>query len=162
MLPMKPELLGDGRRVVDRAGPYRSVDAPTRQVPRQREIDRCPECGGVFFDAGEFAQGLREAAAIEGSQTAKTTSPAFAAPRVLSVGEIECPRCAGAMAQLQSQLVPNLVYDRCERCAGLFFDKGELTPFAGAGVAACLLASGEFEQASSAAERRPHSSPRRP
>jgi Zn-finger nucleic acid-binding protein len=147
-MPMDREQLGEQAQVKHHLGPFRSAQGPDQASPHLREIDRCSQCGGVFFDKGEFAAGLREAARLDLKAAPRSDAPLTRAPQpnILSrVGEIDCPRCGAHMALLANGVVSQLHYDRCSGCGGLFFDRGELELLAGAGMAARLLASGEFD-----------------
>src|SRR5947209_7998505 len=82
------------------------------------EIDRCPECGGIALDKGEteMIDSLGIAAVIEGGVTVPSDARTEAA---------HCYECKRDMIELRG--AGNVVYDWCERCERLFFDRGELS-----------------------------------
>jgi len=102
------------------------------------ELDACPRCGGMFFDAGEVPalRRLRPQAlwahvearpddfrmkCHECLATLKRNDgrcPACGRENVL-----HCPRCSRAMNRVSHD---NLVLDVCRRCRGVWFDNTEL------------------------------------
>ncbi len=87
-------------------------------------LDRCGGCGGTWLDKGEVLH--------------YTARPAHFA-RALQAGlptanwaGCKCPRCAGDLSEIG---VESLKIDRCGKCEGLWFDRGELEKFAGSGFA---------------------------
>jgi len=85
------------------------------------EIDHCPDCGGIWLDAGELelllddrdgAVRLLDSFSVDARSTEK--------PR-------KCPIC---LKKMQKIIVgtddPVLLIDRCAKGDGLWFDKGEL------------------------------------
>jgi Zn-finger nucleic acid-binding protein len=84
------------------------------------ELDVCPWCHGLWFDAGELALlaerlGRTLAVAEDGSMEAAATPEK---PR-------PCPRCDKAMGKVSLGAEPKVVLDRCPG-HGLWFDHGEL------------------------------------
>lgn len=70
------------------------------------EIDYCPECGGIFFDKGEFQQIIR-IDVIKGREEKEYRIP--------------CPACGFDMYEFTHKLLPagsTLFY--CKKCEGLF------------------------------------------
>jgi uncharacterized protein len=124
--------------------PYRISAVPGRA--RGREIDRCLSCRGVWFDAGEMAAGLREIAPPD-LDLRVFLRRVPASEQFAEEGEVlGCPRCepAGWMDCIRSRAVPGVVFDRCKRCRGVWFDGGELRHFAHPIAAALALALEEF------------------
>jgi Zn-finger nucleic acid-binding protein len=102
------------------------VDCPVCREPlivAEREgieLDVCPWCHGLWFDAGELAL-LAE----------KTGRPLRMAETSLKVVESPekprpCPRCDKAMDKVAVGSSPRVVLDRCRAGHGLWFDHGEL------------------------------------
>ena len=91
-------------------------------VERQRiELDYCPWCRGLWFDAGELA----------------LLAETFQRPLVLPESAVQrsaestehaypCPRCDVAMEKIAMGTGPQVVVDRCPKGDGLWFDHGEL------------------------------------
>ena len=83
------------------------------------ELDVCPWCHGLWFDAGELAllsEKLgRSLRVSEGSLERAETSEK----------PLECPRCDRAMDKVTLGTSPRMILDRCA-AHGLWFDQGEL------------------------------------
>jgi Zn-finger nucleic acid-binding protein len=94
------------------------------------ELDYCPSCRGLWFDAGELAllaeKVGRTLVVAEGGalETAETTEK----PR-------PCPRCSRKMAKVYLGSSPRVMLDRCA-AHGLWFDHGELGSLVGQMAAA--------------------------
>lgn len=91
------------------------------------ELDFCPSCRGLWFDAGEIAllAGKLGRTPTFGDETAfvRAQSPEKLRP---------CPRCDEPMDKVSAGGVPDVLLDRCPRAHGLWFDHGELgTLFSG-------------------------------
>jgi Zn-finger nucleic acid-binding protein len=88
------------------------------------ELDYCPACQGVWFDAGELEL-LLEATQLEGdhlSLDSILTSPeATAAER-----KRKCPICGTIMKKATVGHDPEVIIDVCPRGDGLWFDSGEV------------------------------------
>lgn len=87
------------------------------------ELDRCPGCHAVFFDAGELTSVVGERVDSVLAQSARGRKPAAEAPG--------CPRCSGPMLavplaepSLPSELRSGRTVLRCSRCAGVWVDGG--------------------------------------
>lgn len=82
------------------------------------EIDQCIECGGIWFDQGEYKKMLK----VSDIEKLKKTdaNPEF------DKKEGICPRCAGneKMTRLPS-LNPSIHIDKCRKCNGIWLDGGE-------------------------------------
>jgi Zn-finger nucleic acid-binding protein len=96
------------------------------------ELDWCPWCRGLWFDAGELEL-LAER--FEGR-----SPPDLAALPVAQVEEKArpCPRCDARMVKVQAGRTPVVVIDRCPGGHGVWLDHGEtgaLLAQLGAGVA---------------------------
>lgn len=83
-------------------------------------VDRCPACGGSYFDAGELEAAVelvrycREVALEE--EEVETRIPLDR--------ELTCPGCGGDM--LRTDLA-GVTMDRCDACDSAWLDDGELT-----------------------------------
>ena len=86
------------------------------------EIDRCPGCGGLWFDAFEHEE-LRE---LSGSEridySPKTTVAADS-------GSGLCPRDQQRLFSMVVAGQPHIAYESCGFCHGVFFDAGEFKDF---------------------------------
>jgi Zn-finger nucleic acid-binding protein len=90
---------------------------------RQIELDYCPKCEGVWFDAGELNLFL---------QCAKLASPELMMRNIVSLPAVEssgkppkCPICGQGMKEVAIGQ-PAINIDVCRRADGLWFDGGEL------------------------------------
>lgn len=84
------------------------------------EVDRCEDCGGIWFDAREMEQlrGTRGAEAID------TGDPAVG-KKYNRVERARCPRCGVAMVRMIDRKQHHLWYEACGTCGGTFLDAGE-------------------------------------
>ena len=85
------------------------------------EVDNCPECLGIWFDAGELEtfyksrQLVQKFAPLGGDSVHHTYEVSTKARR--------CPRCRQGMDR---PLVGGISVDVCRECRGIWFDHGEL------------------------------------
>lgn len=93
------------------------------------EIDRCPECGGVWFDADELDKYLGAKLKVPPLPPAP---PARAAE--LDAKRGNCPRCAVVLDRRPARSNPRVTVDACGKCAGVWVDGAELTDAGGEGV----------------------------
>lgn len=84
------------------------------------EVDRCPACGGMWFDAFED-EAVREAGA------AATVDKGGEGPGgwYNQMGKIDCPRCHTRTIRMVDLEQPHIWYESCPVCHGKFFDAGE-------------------------------------
>lgn len=80
------------------------------------EVDYCQACRGVWLDAHELDLLLGDVAQRRAFLAMGSPALAKEAPRC-------CPECARKMAKVTAGPV---VYDRCDRGHGVWFDEGEL------------------------------------
>lgn len=84
------------------------------------EVDRCVDCHGIFFDAGEDLV-LKDMVASELIDTgSKHVGEAFD-----SVRDINCPRCSARMIPVEDTEQRHIRYEVCKDCFGIFLDAGE-------------------------------------
>ncbi|MBZ5587460.1 MAG: zf-TFIIB domain-containing protein [Acidobacteriia bacterium] len=84
------------------------------------ELDACPWCRGLWFDAGELA--------LLAEKVGRTPSVGEGGPlaaAVTSEKPRQCPRCDKAMEKVTVGQSPRVLLDRCPS-HGLWFDHGEL------------------------------------
>jgi Zn-finger nucleic acid-binding protein len=77
----------------------------------ETEVDLCPDCGGLWLDAGELEQivGMPVAPEVAGAQYRK------------------CPHCLRPMKRV---VLGGVHLERCALCEGFFLDAGELKQIA--------------------------------
>lgn len=85
------------------------------------EVDRCVQCGGLWFDMLEVDR-LRKA---KGSATAIDTGDAEVGEQKNEQGKIECPRCHTPMIRMVDMQQHHIWYESCSVCYGKWFDAGE-------------------------------------
>jgi len=109
-----------------------------------RQLMNCPQCGetmvselfgsawvevcqsgckGIWFDAGELAK-----LDARGKGAGPALGEALGVPPTdRPAGRtFECPLCSVAMGHYRHELAPEVEYDECPGCAGLFLRAGEL------------------------------------
>lgn len=87
-------------------------------------IDRCPQCGAMWFDVGEIERVLRmkrKAAVDVDTGTAGAEAHPMAARRPL-----RCPRDGEALKQRVYPDQSHITVDECVFCRGMLMDAGEL------------------------------------
>ena len=84
------------------------------------EVDRCPQCDGVWLDKGELE------AILERNLGDAIEMVSFATmPRVDDDAPATCHRCGEPMISLVG--AADVRFEWCQRCEAIFFDKGELS-----------------------------------
>jgi Zn-finger nucleic acid-binding protein len=84
------------------------------------EVDLCPSCGGLWLDRGELERLNRVPRdAVEQLRFALTGGEQAG----VSPTQTACPACPGALQQVK---LGRVLIDYCEKCRGVFLDKGEL------------------------------------
>ena len=85
------------------------------------EVDRCDQCGGLWFDRME-ADRLRK---VKGSAGALDTGDAKVGEAQNQQGKIECPRCHTPMIRMVDLDQHHIWFESCTVCYGRWFDAGE-------------------------------------
>jgi len=102
----------------------RCLEPMTLLTFREVQVDRCPQCGGLFFDATE----LHRLLALRGAEF--LDAGALTTGHELGEGPaIYCPRCLEQdhrtrMVTLADADQPGARYDQCPGCGGSFFEAG--------------------------------------
>jgi Zn-finger nucleic acid-binding protein len=87
------------------------------------ELDACPDCAGLWFDAQELQQFFEITGVPEEfhDMEQQVDRLPHSGPRRV------CPRCRGKLTPVRaSSLESDLILDECPREHGLWFDHGEL------------------------------------
>jgi len=89
------------------------------------EIDRCSNCHGLWFDAGELEilRNRKAATAIDIGDPKKGKEQN-------AIDQYRCPRCGGHMNRLVDPKQTHIWYEECGSCHGSFFDAGEFADLA--------------------------------
>jgi Zn-finger nucleic acid-binding protein len=83
-------------------------------------VDRCPTCGGMFFDLEEEPHVLRNKELVAKIDTHPRSHDADAKVR------IECPRDGEPMVHVHDVKQHHVGYETCPACGGVYLDAGEL------------------------------------
>ena len=95
------------------------------------ELDKCPQCDGIWFDRNEM-ETLRDAGLSHPEQQVHPTAADPQLEKAETKGFMRCPRCDDARLQGCTYTYLNPVrIDRCESCFGVWLDKGELDAIIG-------------------------------
>lgn len=85
-----------------------------------QEVDRCLQCHGLWFDAGEL-----EALNTPGTASRLDTGTSREGRRYNEIDDYRCPRCGDAMERKTDPEQTHIWYETCRGCQGSFFDAGE-------------------------------------
>jgi len=88
------------------------------------ELDYCPQCGGVWFDAGELEL-LLEAAGME-SYTHYLDTVAESPEAKTEEKKRHCPVCRRKMKKAYIDDDKKVITDICDNGHGIWFDGGEV------------------------------------
>jgi Zn-finger nucleic acid-binding protein len=83
------------------------------------EVDYCVKCQGVWLDSGEIELLMGDAEKCDAYLAGGKPADAREAAR-------RCPICGKKMEKAVTQGAEPVMYDRCVKGDGLWFDKGEL------------------------------------
>ena len=90
-----------------------------------QEVDRCLQCHGLWFDAGEME------VLAHGSAAAALDTGTSREGRLYNViDDYRCPRCGGHMKRKTDPQQSHIWYESCGDCDGSFFDAGEFRDLA--------------------------------
>ena len=85
-------------------------------------VDRCTACRGLWFDALEE----EHLAAIKGSEVIDVGIASHPATTpVTHKAKLNCPVCHTPMIDMVDHRHPNVRFESCTVCYGVFFDRGE-------------------------------------
>lgn len=85
------------------------------------EIDRCEQCGGLWFDRLEADRLLK----VRNSAKAVDVVDASIGEQQNEFGKIDCPRCHTQMIRMVDLEQHHIWYESCTVCGGKWFDAGE-------------------------------------
>ena len=84
------------------------------------DVDRCTNCGGIWFDAGE-KDGLEQ---TDGGKSIDVGNKRVG-KKYNDVRDVHCPKCAVKMLRMADRTQFHIEYESCPACLGTFFDAGE-------------------------------------
>jgi Zn-finger nucleic acid-binding protein len=85
------------------------------------EVDRCNQCGGLWFDRLEADRLLK----MKRSAQSVDTGDEKVGDRQNEIGKIECPRCHTPLIRMVDLEQHHIWYESCTVCYGKWFDAGE-------------------------------------
>ena len=86
------------------------------------EIDLCPKCGGLWLDRGEITR-TAKLPATELTRLRSLLTGTAGPPPIPTENKAPCPACPGSLAEV---MLGSVHVDYCNKCHGIFLDKGEL------------------------------------
>jgi len=83
------------------------------------QIDRCTQCGSLWFDEFELGdlRAKEGAEKVDAGQAKKSTQQ--------SQVQLNCPKCSAVMLKMVDAQQPHIWYETCKICGGSFLDAGE-------------------------------------
>ncbi len=90
-------------------------------------VDQCFACGGVWFDADELDQAIKQWVIDDLEQSFSIISSDQKERKEFDDRSIKCPRCAGKT--LFKKKMHKTVVDVCGTCKGIWLDGDELSKF---------------------------------
>jgi Zn-finger nucleic acid-binding protein len=92
------------------------------------QLDQCQQCGGIWCDKWElFPIDPEEAGRVDAVDADRLAAPAELARKTLY-----CPRCTAKLQACRDPLLPkDLQFDRCQRCDGIWLNRGQLSRYKG-------------------------------
>ncbi len=87
------------------------------------DVDRCTACEGLWFDALE-REHLEALTGSEGVDVGPAGATAAVAPTTAKK-KLSCPVCHTQMIDRVDHRQPDIHFESCQVCYGLFFDAGE-------------------------------------
>jgi len=94
-----------------------------RDPDTRLEIDICPVCHGMWFDARELAVFLQSPTLKNRFMWKPDSRHSQAERDQINAGSRQCPRCEVLLAPMS---YANVTLDTCPRCEGIWFDDGEV------------------------------------
>ncbi len=89
------------------------------------QVDGCPRCGGLWFDARELGQLAQVSAEEMGALERRFEPAAAAAGRAPGTPRL-CPGCRVSLRQFEYPWARGVLLDHCLECHGIWVDDGEL------------------------------------
>lgn len=96
---------------------------PHQDSTTQLEIDACPTCDGMWFDAHELATFLKSPRLKGRFLLPEASQPKGSVGYCISTRQRVCPRCRMGM---EERLFAGITLDVCTKCQGFWFDAGEV------------------------------------
>jgi uncharacterized protein len=91
------------------------------------EIDICPSCAGLWFDAKELDRLAKSRPGMLAGLEHRYEPDPEAPDAIDPMGARQCPVCRVFMKEFEFPWAPGIKLDGCTRCSGIWVDNGELT-----------------------------------
>jgi Zn-finger nucleic acid-binding protein len=98
---------------------------PSRRTGEELELDRCHDCGGVWFDAGELAKASGRSVTVSAEPTDR-----------------QCPTCNVAL--MEATLTGGISVDSCATCRGTFLEARDMAALSSASGSRPAVAGSGF------------------
>jgi Zn-finger nucleic acid-binding protein len=95
-------------------------------------VDRCPQCGGTWFEGTTLDKALRD------TPPALLQAPPCPSDPAANARKGVCPSCKTPMIKVNSLTSPRILMDVCKVCGGKWVDGGEFLRIRGTGLRAWL------------------------
>ena len=95
-------------------------------------VDRCPQCGGTWFEGTTLEKALRDTPEALLQKTEPPPDPGANTRKGV------CPSCKTPMIKVNSLTSPRVIMDVCKVCGGRWLDGGEFMKVRGRGLFARL------------------------
>lgn len=108
--------------------PHCSLNMETIEIEcnGKHQIERCPECFGLFFDKGELDLFLENVVVFRTEPDyLKVSKGLYSKTKVSNIKYVPCPICDEVMTRKSYSLKSGVIVDRC-REHGIWLDNGEL------------------------------------
>ena len=90
------------------------------------EVDRCADCGGIWFDRGELGQ------AVQSLHSGGIPPVSDESAQTASARGVTCPACEPPQLLVARRWQTRLTYRRCPGCSGIFLQEAALGTIDGA------------------------------
>lgn len=100
---------------------------PTCDIPLKEgglhgeKVDKCTECGGIFFDKGELESILK---IVRLYQSIKLDEPDI--PNISDTEIKRIVKCPADLASMDPVIIAGVTIDICPKCKGIWLDRGEI------------------------------------
>jgi len=85
-------------------------------------VEFCPKCGGMWISREDFTRSIKRTPPPD----LPKEEPPDAEKPIWAESPLACPRCGGNMAKAVYDYSSGIKVDRCDRCRGIWLDRGEL------------------------------------
>jgi Zn-finger nucleic acid-binding protein len=87
------------------------------------QVEECPQCAGVWLDAGELGKLIKDPAALESMESENIPALELEEP---ATADRRCPKCDAGLESYRYAYSSPIVLDSCVNCYGIWVQDGEL------------------------------------